>query len=74
MDSNRFVLSPLERVHRVLDRECSDVYPHEVRGRLAFCALRHVARAETSHRRVKLALKWLRERGHMEVWPALPGR
>ena len=42
----------------VLDRECSDVYPVDLRIRLAECALRHA-------RTVKRALKWLRETGHI---------
>ena len=67
MDENRFVISPEERVLRVLDRLTSDVYPYEVRCRLArFAIERHGGDDTLTHRRrVTRALRWLREQGHL---------
>ena len=59
------ILQPLERVLRVLDREAADVYPYDFRVRLAECALRHAGEAKTHHRRVKRAVQWLRDNGHL---------
>lgn len=52
-------MAVLKGINDVLDRETSDVYPINVRVRLAECALR---RAST----VEGAIRWLREAGHLE--------
>lgn len=59
------ILSPVERVLRVLDKEAGDVYPHEARWRLAECAVRHVPGRKTHARQVRAAIRWLRENGHL---------
>ena len=57
--------TPFWLVVRLLDRETADVYPHDVRERLAECAIRHAGLANTDHRTFKRAVKWLRDNGHL---------
>ena len=58
-------LSAHEQVLRVLDSKVSDIYSHTIRSGLAECALRHVDKTQRQAVRVKRAVKWLRDMGHL---------
>jgi len=68
---HKYALTPHERVLRAFERDpASQAYPPDKRSALAACALRNVEDGQRTHtRRVRAALRWLYEMGHMERAP-----
>lgn len=63
--TNQPSLYVMKDVVAVLDQETTDVYPVDVRVRLAACAIRLGGFGRTNARKVDGAVAWLRQVGHI---------